>query len=136
MRELAEFMAVVDDAKRDLKEVYYTTRSERVKKGARELVALTVAVQRVAKGLLERASTSRLARGVLTDRHATARLETWRTGLPARVADYKRRARELRAGQLEPFQQALAKYIRTISEELTAWDEDIDTLEGLPRPPR
>jgi hypothetical protein len=136
MHELTGFLTRIAEAKRQLKEVYYTTRDAATKADAKELVAATISAQKAAEELLRKQSKTRLARKALEDRKAELVLTMWSTGLPERVLDYSGKQRKLGQEHLHKYGASLLEYIQGITLELTRWLDDIDTLTELPRPPR
>jgi hypothetical protein len=73
---------------------------------------------------------------VLEDRKAELNLRRWSTGFPRRSKDFLKKSKKLEQQHLRKYQQGLLEYINGISIELTKWIEDIETMKGLPRPPR
>ena len=123
-------------AKRDLKRVYYTTRNQDTKLDTKELVAATITLQRLLEDLITKRRTIRMAKKVLEDRKAELSLRRWADGLQKRVKDFLTKSKKLEQHHLRKYQQVLLEYINGISNELTKWIEDIETMKGLPRPPR
>ncbi len=136
MRELRTFLGKVMNAKRELKEVYYTTRNRAKKDDAKEAVAALIGVQRLVEDLIETWRKDRTAKRILSDRKAEVSLRKWALGLPRRVDDYKSKTGKLDQDKLHRFQEALMRYMEDISDHLAAWIEDIVNLSELPRPPR
>lgn len=136
MRELRSFLGKVMNAKRELKEVYYTTRSPDKKEDAKEAVAALIGVQRLTEDLIESWRNSRTAKRILSDRKAEISLKKWAMGLPKRVEDYRSKTKKLDQEKLHRFQEVLVRYTEEISQNLAAWVEDIVNLSELPRPPK
>ncbi|MBD3406821.1 MAG: hypothetical protein GF411_11960 [Candidatus Lokiarchaeota archaeon] len=136
MRELRSFQNQVLLVKRDLKYVYYSSRSADKKADAKQLVVNTISIQRGIEELIELASKSRLARKLLKDRKAELLLKKWEKGLPKRVDDYRSKSGKLRSEHLHRFYDALSQYMETILEEITKWSEDIKTLKDIPKVPK
>ncbi len=136
MQELRSFLGKVMNAKRELKEVYYTTRNRAKKDDAKEAVAALIGVQRLVEDLIETWRKDGTAKRILSDRKAEVSLRKWAMGLPRRVEDYKSKTRKLDHDKLHRFQEALMRYVEDISDHLAAWIEDIVNLSELPRPPR
>ncbi|TFF91374.1 hypothetical protein EU546_08715 [Candidatus Thorarchaeota archaeon] len=136
MREIRTFLGKVMTAKRELKEVYYTTRSPAKKEDAKEAVAALIGVQRLLEELIETWRKSRTAKRILSDRKAEVSLKKWTLGLPKRVNDYRSKTKKLDQDKLHRFQELLIRYVEDISENLAAWIEDIVNLSELPKPPR
>ena len=123
-------------AKRDLKRVYYTSRNEDAKLDAKELVAATITLQKLLEDLIAKRRTIRVAKKILEDRKAELSLRRWSTGFPRRAKDFLAKSKKLEQHHLRKYQQVLVEYINGISNELVKWIEDIETLRGMPRPPR
>ena len=136
MRALRSFLNSVFDAKRQLKEVYYTTRNADTKADAKELVASMIGIQKSIERILELQKQTRVAARVMSDRRAVMLLNKWSIGLPRRVKDFKAKYRSLRQEHLHRYQVSLMEYIQAIGMELAGWIQDIETLGELPRPPR
>ncbi|MHA1934404.1 MAG: hypothetical protein ACW97A_03900 [Candidatus Thorarchaeota archaeon] len=136
MHELSEFLTKVLESKRELKEVYYTTRNGDTKADAKELVVVTITLQKTAEDLLELKRKFKMATKVLTDRKAKLNLRKWKTGLPKRVKDYHKKNGKLSQEHLHRFQESLLEYIESISVELNNWVIDIETLRELPKVPK
>ncbi len=136
MRELRGLLTVVLDAKRQLKEVYYTARNAETKADAKELVASVIGLQKSIERLLEMARTTRLVAKTMTDRRAEVNLRQWKLGLPRRVKDYKEKYKSLKQEHLHRYQVSLMEYIEKIGLELASWINDIETISDLPRPPK
>ncbi len=135
MQELREFEAQVRIAKRELKEVYYTTRNPDTKSDAKTLVASLISVQKSIERLIELQRTTKAAKIVFTDRKAKMNLRKWSTGLTRRVKDFRKKKGKLRQEHLERFKDMLTKYIDEILNALNDWIIDIDTMADLPKPP-
>ncbi len=123
-------------AKRDLKRVYYTSRSEDAKLDAKELVAATITLQKLLEDLIAKRRTIRVAKKILEDKKAELSLRRWSTGFPKRAKDFLDKSKKLEQHHLRKYQQVLVEYINGISNELVKWIEDIENLRGMPRPPR
>jgi hypothetical protein len=123
-------------AKRDLKRVYYTSRNQDMKLDAKELVAATITLQRLLEDLINKRRTLRVAKKMLEDKKAELNLRKWSIGFPKRAKDFLSKSKKLEQNHLRKYQQSLLEYINGISIELTKWIEDIETLKGMPRPPR
>ncbi|MHA1780867.1 MAG: hypothetical protein ACTSYL_08375 [Candidatus Thorarchaeota archaeon] len=136
MRELRGFLTVVLDAKRQLKEIYYTTRNAETKADAKDLVASVIGLQKSIERILEMSSKTRLVAKTLADRRAEVNLRQWKLGLPRRVKDYKSKYKSLKQEHLHRYQKSLMEYIQTIGLDLASWINDIETLIDLPRPPK
>ena len=135
MHELRGFLTHVMDAKRQLKEVYYTAKEASTKADAKKLVAAAISAQKVAEDLLRKHDKTRLARKALEDRKAELVLRMWSSGLPERVRDYIKKHRKLGQEHLHRYQESLLEYMQGITMELTSWLHDVETLSELPRPP-
>jgi hypothetical protein len=123
-------------AKRDLKRVYYTSRNQEAKLDAKELVAATITLQRLLEDLITKNRRIRMAKKVLVDRKAELMLRRWLIGFPKRVKDFISKSKKLEQHHLRKYQQTFLTFINGISDELTKWVEDIETLREIPRPPR
>ena len=123
-------------AKRDLKRVYYTSRNQETKLDAKELVAATITLQKLLEDLITKKRTISVAKKILEDRKAELSLQRWAIGFPKRAKDFLAKSKKLEQQHLRKYQQSLVIYINDISNELVKWIEDIETLRGLPRPPR
>ncbi|MFW9786331.1 MAG: hypothetical protein ACFFE2_08015 [Candidatus Thorarchaeota archaeon] len=123
-------------AKRDLKRVYYTTRNVDTKFDVKELVAATITLQRLLDDLRTKRRTIRAAKSTLEDRKAGLTLRRWSTGFPRRTKDFVTKSKKMDQQHLRKYQQVLLEYINSISNELVKWIEDIESLRGLPRPPK
>lgn len=135
MHELRDFEAQVRIAKRELKEVFYTTRNEDTKSDAKLLVANMIALQKSIERIIELRRTTKATLVVLGDRKAKITLKKWSTGLLRRVRQFKNKKGKLRQEHLERFKDSLLKYITEISDELNDWIIDIETMAELPKPP-
>ncbi|MFQ5833291.1 MAG: hypothetical protein ACE5H4_11345 [Candidatus Thorarchaeota archaeon] len=133
MRDLLNHVILT---KRQLKEMYYTTRNESMKGDAKELVASTIAVQRLLEQLLETRRKSRVAKRVLSDRKAELALRRWNAGLPRRARNFLVKRKKIEQQHLHRYQQSLLEYLNGIGTELAAWVEDIETLREIPRLPK
>lgn len=136
VHSLTRLLSYVIAAKRDLKRTYYTARSHDAKLDAKELVAATIALQRLLEDLLAKRRTSRLAKRILEDRKANLSVQRWINGFPKRVKEYLSKSKKLEQQHLRKYQQVLLEYINGISMELARWIEDIETMKELPRLPR
>ncbi len=136
MKELRTFLGDVLSAKRDLKEIYYRTRNKDTKADLKELVVAAIAIQTTAKELLELRLKSRVAKQVLNDRKAILSLKKWKSGLPKRVKDFKKKSSKLPQEHLTNFHHQLLKYMNDIAKTLNDWIIDIETLTDLPEPPK
>jgi hypothetical protein len=123
-------------AKRDLKRVYYTSRNQEAKLDAKELVAATITLQKLLEDLIAKRRRIRMAKKVLEDRKAELIVRRWLIGFPKRVKDFISKSKKLEQHHLRKYQQTFLTFINGISEELTKWVEDIETLREIPRPPR
>jgi hypothetical protein len=123
-------------AKRDLKRVYYTSRNQEAKLDAKELVAATITLQRLLEDLITKNRRIRMAKKVLEDRKAELVLRRWLIGFPKRVKDFISKSKKLEQHHLRKYQQTFLTFINGISDELTKWVEDIETLREIPRLPR
>jgi hypothetical protein len=135
MSELRDFEAQVRIAKRELKEVFYTTRNEDTKSDAKLLVANMIALQKSIERIIELRRTTKATLVVLSDRKAKITLNKWSTGLVRRVKEFKSKKGKLRQEHLERFKDSLLKYITEIIDELNDWIIDIETMAELPKPP-
>ncbi|MFW9833845.1 MAG: hypothetical protein ACFFEK_07615 [Candidatus Thorarchaeota archaeon] len=133
---MTRLLSYVITAKRDLKRLYYTSRNQDAKLDAKELVAATIALQRLLEDLIKKWQTMRVAKKMLEDKKAQLSLRRWSTGFPRRTKDFLAKSKKLEQQHLRKYQQSFLEYINSISNELTKWIEDIETLKGMPRPPR
>ena len=136
VHSLTKLLSYVIAAKRDLKRTYYTSRNQDAKLDAKELVAATIALQRLLEDLLAKRRTSRVVKRILEDRKANLSLQRWINGFPVRVKEYLSKSKKLEQQHLRKYQQVLLEYINGISMELARWIEDIETMKELPRLPR
>lgn len=136
MQEMRELLNYVIKAKRELKEIYYTTRDENLKADAKELVAAIIAVQRTLEQILDLKRRSKTAKRVLSDRKAEMSVRRWSAGLPRRVRDYVAKRKKLEQHHLHRYQKVLLQYLEAMGIELVSWAEDIETLREIPRLPR
>ncbi len=136
MHELRRFLTNVMSAKRNLKEVYYTARSEKVKSDAKKLVVSSITIQKITEELLELWGRVRVARQILEDRKAELTLRGWSSGIPKRVGSYKDKAKKLSPDHLVRYYDVLSTYLENIATELTKWVEDIANLRELPKLPK
>ncbi|MHA1948620.1 MAG: hypothetical protein ACW987_02030 [Candidatus Thorarchaeota archaeon] len=123
-------------AKRDLKRVYYTSRNQEAKLDSKELVAATITLQKLLEDLIAKKRRVRMAKKVLEDRKAELMVRRWLIGFPKRVKDFVSKSKKLDQQHLRKYQQTFLNFIDGISEELTKWVEDIETLREIPRPPK
>ena len=135
MHELRDFEAQVRIAKRELKEVFYTTRNEDTKSDAKLLVANMIALQKSIERIIELRRTTKATLVILGDRKAKITLKKWSTGLVRRVKEFKNKKGKLRQEHRERFKDSLLKYITEINDELNDWIIDIETMAELPKPP-
>jgi hypothetical protein len=136
MRELRQFLTHVINAKRKLKEIYYTTRDDDLKVDMKELVASTIGIQKTVEDLVKLAQKSKIARKVLEDRKVSLTLRKWSVGFPKRVSTFVKRKKKMSREHLSRYYESLLEYILSISQELAAWILDIETLREIPRPPK
>jgi len=136
VHSLTRLLTHVMTAKRDLKRVYYTSRNQDTKLDAKELVAATITLQKLLEDLVTKRRTIRVAKKILEDRKAELSLQRWSMGFPKRAAEFLSKSKKLEQQHLRKYQQALLDYINGISTELEKWMEDIETLRGIPRPPK
>jgi len=136
MHELREFEAQVRIAKLDLKEVYYTSRDESTKADAKELVAMTIIIQKSIERIIELRRKTGATKVVLNDRKAKMTLRKWSNGLTKRVRDFKKKKSKLRQEHLHRYQEVLTKYIQSIGNDLNDWIIDIETMADIPKPPK
>ena len=136
VHSLSRLLTHVMTAKRDLKRVYYTNRNEDAKIDAKELVAATITLQKLLEDLIAKRRTIRVAKKILEDKKAELSLRRWSAGFPKRAKDFLGKSKKLEQHHLRKYQQVLVEYINGISNELVKWIEDIETLRGMPRPPR
>ncbi len=133
---LTRLLTHVMSAKRDLKRVYYTSRNPEAKLDAKELVAATITLQKLLEDLIAKRRRIRIAKKVLEDRKAELMLRRWLIGFPKRVKDFLSKSKKFEQHHLRKYQQTFLTFINGISDELTKWVEDIETLREIPRPPR
>lgn len=136
VHSMTRLLTHVMSAKRDLKRVYYTSRNQDSKFDAKELVAATIALQKLLEDLIAKRRRIRIAKKVLEDKKAEFILRKWVIGFPKRVKDFVSKSKKLEQQHLRKYQQTLLAFINGISEELTKWVEDIETLREIPRPPK
>jgi hypothetical protein len=136
MHELREFQSRVIIVKRELKELFYTSRDATLKADAKQLVRASIILQKTIDDLLALNQKRRIAQKVLEDRKATLSLRKWSNGLPKRVQDYKQKQKKLSSEHSHKFQEVLLDYLGSITQELNDWIIDIETLADLPRPPK
>ncbi|MHA2432809.1 MAG: hypothetical protein ACXADO_06240 [Candidatus Thorarchaeota archaeon] len=125
----------VISVKRELKEIYYTTRNESTKADVKELVAATIAVQRILEQLLENKRKSRVAKRVLSDRKAELALRRWNAGFPRRARDFLAKRKKIEQQHLHLYKKSFLEYLESIGKELVSWSEDIETMREIPRLP-
>ncbi len=121
--------------KRELKEIYYTTRNESTKADVKELVASTIAVQRILEQLLETKRKSKVAKKVLSDRKAELALRRWNAGFPRRARDFLTKHKKVEQQHLHRYKQPFLEYLENMGKELVSWSEDIETMREIPRLP-
>ncbi|MFW9957772.1 MAG: hypothetical protein ACFFCT_06865 [Candidatus Odinarchaeota archaeon] len=131
-----KLLTQVITAKRDLKQIYYTSRNKESKLDAKELVAAVIGVQKLLEDLIDLSRKRRIAKKVLDDRKAELMIRRWSMGLPKRVKDFVEKAKSLEQQHLTKYCESLLQYITSIGEELAKWIEDITTLAEIPKPPR
>ena len=136
MNELRTFQTKIMTAKRELKEVYYTTRNADSKADAKELVVASITLQKTVEDLITLRQKTKVARKLLEDRKATLSLRKWSTGLPKRIKDFKKKKKDMKQEHLHRFQESLLAYFDGVVDELNSWIIDIETLADLPKPPR
>jgi hypothetical protein len=136
MHELQRFLTATISTKRNLKEIYYTTRSESLKIDAKKLVVTTIAIQQTIEELLTLWRKNKLARKILQDKKAQLNLVNWTKGLPKRVEDFKQKSRRLKGEHLSKYYEILNEYLETIASSLTNWLEDINEIRELPSVPK
>jgi len=135
-RDLMKLLTQVIAAKRDLKQIYYTSRNKESKLDAKELVAAMIGVQKLLEDLIDLSRKRRIAKKVLDDRKAELTIRRWSVGLPKRVKDFADKAKQLEQQHLNKYCESLLQYINSIGQELAKWIEDITTLVEIPKPPR
>jgi len=133
---LTRLLTQVMSAKRDLKHVYYTHKNKESKLDTKELVAATIAVQKLLEELSDLERKNRVAKKMLQDRKAELTLQRWYTGFPRRIKDFKDKSRTIEQQHLRKYQQTLLEYIESIGKELAKWIEDIVTITEIPRVPK
>ena len=133
---LTKRLTLVMTAKRDLKRVYYTQRSNETKLDAKELVAAVIGVQRLLEELIDLNRKRRAAKKVLEDRKAELTLRKWSTGLPQRVNGFIDKSKKLEQQHLTKYQQSLVDYFNSMGQELAKWIEDITTIVEIPKIPK
>lgn len=136
MHELQRFLTATISAKRNLKEIYYTSRSESLKMDAKKLVVTTIAIQQTIEELLVLWRKKKLAKKILQDKKAQLSLVNWTKGLPKRVEDFKQKSRKLKGEHLTRYYEILNEYLETIASNLTNWLEDINEIGELPSVPK
>jgi len=133
---LTKLLTLVMTAKRDLKRVYYTQRSNEAKLDSKELVASVIGVQRLLEELVDLRRKRRAAKKVLEDRKAELTLRKWSTGLPQRVNGFIDKTKKLEQHHLTKYQQSLLDYFNSMGQELAKWIEDIVTIVEIPKIPK
>lgn len=133
---LTKLLTLVMTAKRDLKRVYYTQRSNETKLDAKELVAAVIGVQRLLEELIDLNRKRRAAKKVLEDRKAELTIRKWSTGLPQRVNGFIDKSKKLEHYHLTKYQHSVLDYLNEIGQELAKWIEDIKTLVEIPKIPK
>ena len=126
----------VISVKRELKEIYYTTKDESAKADVKELVASTIAVQRILEELLETKRKSRVAKRVLGDRKAELALRRWNAGFPRRARDFLTKRKKIDQQHLHRYKKPFLEYMENMGKELVSWSEDIETMREIPRLPK
>jgi hypothetical protein len=135
-RNLMKLLTLVIAAKRELKQVYYTSRNKGSRLDAKELVAATIGVQKLLEELISLSRKRRVAKKVLDDRKAELTINRWSLGLPKRVKDFVDKSKNLEQQHLTKYSESLLQYIDSIGQELAKWIEDIATLAEIPKLPR
>ena len=135
MHELRNFLNGVITAKRNLKEVYYTSKHPDTKSDAKELVAATIQLEKAVERLIDLKQTSKVAKEVLNDRRAEINLRKWSESFPKRAEAYAKKKRDLRHEHLHKYQETLMDYIQSLNDMLAAWLADIETISGIPDMP-
>ena len=136
MHELQRFLTVTISAKRNLKEIYYTTRSESLQMDTKKLIVTTIAIQQTIEELLALWRKKKVAKKILQDKKAQLSLVNWTKGLPKRVDDFKQKTRKLKGEHLTRYYEILDEYLETIASSLTNWLEDINEIGELPSVPK
>ncbi len=136
MRQLDDFQGLVTDAKRRLKEAYYTASDGDTRADAKELVTTVISIEKAVESLINMGIDNKMARSVLTDRRVEVMLSKWSTGLPARVHDYVKRQKSLPSHLLHRYYEVLHDYLEEIIRELSTWTSDIQALIDTPSPPK
>ncbi|UCH03621.1 MAG: hypothetical protein JSW05_08455 [Candidatus Thorarchaeota archaeon] len=126
----------VISVKRELKEIYYTTRNESTKADVKELVASTIAVQRILEQLLETKRKSKVAKRVLGDRKVELALRRWNAGFPRRARDFLTKRKKIEQQHLHRYKKPFLEYLENMGKELVSWSEDIETMREIPRLPK
>lgn len=133
---LTKLLTLVITAKRDLKRLYYTQRSNETKLDAKELVAAVIGIQRLLEELIDLKRKRKAAKKVLEDRKAELTLRKWSTGLPQRVNGFIDKSKKLEQQHLTKYQQSLLDYLNSMGQELAKWIEDITTIVEIPKIPK
>jgi hypothetical protein len=135
-RNLMKLLTQIIAAKRDLKQIYYTSRNKESKLDTKELVAATIGVQKLLEELIDLSRKRRVAKKVLDDRKAELTINKWSIGLPKRVKDFLEKSKNLEQQHLTKYSESLLQYIDSIGQELAKWIEDIATLTEIPKLPQ
>ncbi len=136
MHELEDLRERVLDAKRRLKEAYYTAADGDTRADAKELVTATIDIEKAVEGLIDIGTKSDLARRLLDDRKIELMVRKWSIGLMTRVEDYVKKQKSLPAHHLHRYFEVLREYIHEILEELSTWTREIQNAietQSLPR---
>jgi S-adenosylmethionine synthetase len=135
-RDLMKLLTLVIAAKRDLKQIYYTSRNKESKQDTKELVSATIGVQKLLEELIDLGRKRRIVKKLLADRKAELTIRMWSLGLPKRIKDFVNKTKNLEQQHLTKYSESLLQYIDSIGQELAKWIEDINTLAEIPKPPR
>jgi S-adenosylmethionine synthetase len=135
-RDLMKLLTLVIAAKRDLKQIYYTSRNKESKQDTKELVSATIGVQKLLEELIDLGRKRRIVKKLLADRKAELTIRMWSLGLPKRIKDFVDKTKNLEQQHLTKYSESLLQYIDSIGQELAKWIEDINTLAEIPKPPR
>jgi hypothetical protein len=135
-RDLMKLLTLVIAAKRDLKQIYYTSRNKESKQDTKELVSATIGVQKLLEELIDLGRKRRIVKKLLADRKAELTIRMWSLGLPKRIKDFVDKTKNLEQQHLTKYSESLLHYIDSIGQELAKWIEDINTLAEIPKPPR
>jgi S-adenosylmethionine synthetase len=131
-----KLLTLVIAAKRDLKQIYYTSRNKESKQDTKELVSATIGVQKLLEELIDLGRKRRIVKKLLADRKAELTIRMWSLGLPKRIKDFVDKTKNLEQQHLTKYSESLLQYIDSIGQELAKWIEDINTLAEIPKPPR